>query len=40
MFDELCKAYEKCKKLIEKEGHLKPFVRAIADLETFINEVR
>jgi len=34
------KAYDKCKKLIEKEGHFKTYIRAMAELEIFINEVR
>lgn len=39
MFEEMVKAYEKCKKVVEKEGHFKQYIRAIAELETFINEL-
>ena len=35
----MVKAYDKCKKLIEKEGHFKTYIRAVAELEIFINEV-
>lgn len=35
----MVKAYDKCKKLIEKDGHFKQYIRAIAELEQFINEV-
>lgn len=38
-FEEMVKAYDKCKKLIEKDGHFKQYIRAIAELEQFINEV-
>lgn len=39
MFEEMVKAYDKCKKVVEKEGHFKQYIRAIAELETFINEL-
>lgn len=39
IFEDMSKAYEKCKKLIEKEGHFKQYIRAIAELEVFINEL-
>lgn len=35
----MVKAYEKCKKVVEKEGHFKQFIRSIAEFETFINEL-
>jgi hypothetical protein len=35
----MIKAYEKCKKIVEKEGHFKQYIRALAELETFINDV-
>jgi len=38
-FEEMVKAYDKCKKLIEKDGHFKQYIRAIAELEQFINEL-
>jgi len=39
IFEEMVKAYEKCKKVVEKEGHFKQFIRSIAEFETFINEL-
>lgn len=33
------KAYDKCKKVVEKEGHFKQYIRSIAELETYINEL-
>ena len=38
-FEEMVKSYEKCKKIVEKDGHFKQYIRALAELETFINEV-
>ncbi len=35
----MIKSYEKCKKIVEKDGHFKQYIRAIAELEIFINEV-
>lgn len=35
----MVKAYEKCRKIVEKEGHFKHYIRAIADLETFVCEL-
>ncbi len=35
----MVKSYDKCKKIIEKEGHFKQYIRAIAELETYIIEV-
>jgi hypothetical protein len=34
------KAYDKCKKLTEKDGHFKTYIRAMAELEMFVNEVK
>ena len=39
VFEEMTKSYEKCKKIVEKEGHFKQYIRALSELETFINEV-
>jgi hypothetical protein len=39
VFEEMTKSYEKCRKLVEKEGHFKQYIRALSELETFINEV-
>jgi len=38
-FEEMTKTYEKCKKIVDKEGHFKQFVRAISEYETFIDEL-
>jgi hypothetical protein len=38
-FEEMIKSYEKCKKIVEKEGHFKQYIRALAELEIFINDV-
>jgi translation initiation factor 3 subunit C len=39
IFEDMSKAYEKCKKLIENEGHFKQYIRAIAELEVFVTEL-
>lgn len=38
-FEDMTKAYDKCKKVVEKEGHFKQYIRSIAELEDFINEL-
>ena len=38
-FEEMVKAYEKCKKIVEKDGHFKQYIRALSELDSFINEV-
>ena len=40
VFEEMKKAYDKCKKLTEKDGHFKTYIRAMAELEMFVNEVK
>ena len=35
----MVKSYEKCKKIVEKEGHFKQYIRAIAELEQWVNDV-
>ena len=39
IFEDLVKSYDKCKKIIESDGHIKSYLMAIADLETFTNEL-
>lgn len=39
VFEEMVKAYDKCKKVVEKEGHFKQYIRSIAELETYINDL-
>ena len=38
-FEDLCKAYDKAKKVIEKEGIPRFYIRCLAELEDFVNEV-
>ena len=35
----MVKAYDKSKKIVEKDGHFKTYIRAMAELEIFVNEV-
>ncbi len=35
----MVKSYDKCKKIVEKDGHFKQYIRAIAELETYTTEV-
>lgn len=39
IFEELVKAYDKCKKIVEKNGHFKQYIRCLADFEEFITDV-
>lgn len=39
VFEDMVKAYDKCKKITEKEGHFKQFIRAIAELEAYVDEL-
>ena len=39
-FEEMCRAYEKARKVIDKEGATPRFyVRYLAELDDFVNEV-
>lgn len=38
-YDNLMRAFDKAKKVIEKEGAPKMFIRCITELEDFVNEV-
>jgi hypothetical protein len=35
----MVKSYDKCKKIVEKDGHFKQYVRAIVELEQWVNDV-
>ena len=39
VFNEMTKSYDKCKKVVEKEGHIKQYLVAVSELETFVNEL-
>lgn len=39
LFEELVKSYDKCKKIVEKDGHFKQFIRCLGEFEDFINEL-
>lgn len=39
LFEEMVKSYEKAKKITEKEGHFKQYIRAIAELEDYVVEL-
>ena len=39
VFEEMVKSYDKAKKIVEKEGHFKQYIRAVAELEDYVVEV-
>jgi len=39
VFENLVKSYDKCKRLIEKEGHLKQYIRCLGEFESYIDSV-
>ena len=38
-FEDLGKAYDKAKKVVEKEGNPRWYIRCLVELEDFVNEV-
>ena len=38
-FEDLCKAFEKAKKVVEKEGMPRFYIRCLVELEDFVAEV-
>ena len=39
VFENLTKSYDKCKRLIEKDGHLKQYIRCLGEFEAYIDTV-
>jgi len=39
LFEELTKSYDKAKKIVEKEGHFKQYIRGISELEDYVVEL-
>lgn len=39
LFEEMVKGYDKAKKIVEKEGHFKQYIRAISELEDYVVEL-
>ena len=38
-FESLCKAFDKAKKVVEKEGIPRFYIRTLSELEDFVSEV-
>lgn len=39
LFEEMVKSYDKAKKIVDKEGHFKQYIRTIAELEDYVVEL-
>lgn len=39
LFEEMVKSYDKAKKITEKEGHFKQYIRAVSELEDYVVEL-